>query len=72
MRKILVIAAAGVALAIGVPKAFAGGDSPSSNAPSNAPIQNAQPERPNHDDCPEKDGGGSAAPSQGTTENPEI
>ena len=82
MRKILVLAAAGAALAFGVPAAVALGDSPSSNAPSTAPIQSTQPEqqRPDHDDCPEKDGrgrgdapeqGGSAAPAP-STESPSI
>ena len=69
MRKILVLAAAGAALAIGVPKAFAVGDTPSSN---NAPVQNAQPDqqRPDRDDCPEKHGrgGGEQSSSSSTAE----
>ena len=82
MRKILVPAAAGAALAFGVPAAVALGDSPSSKAPSPAPIQSAQPAqpRPDRDDCPEKDGrgrgdapehGGSAEPAP-STESPSI
>ena len=85
MRKILVLAAAGAALAVGVPAAVALGDSPTSNT-VNTPVQNTQPEqaqpdreRPNGDDCPEKDGrgrgdgeqGGSAAPAP-STETPSI
>jgi hypothetical protein len=71
MRKILVLAAAGTALAIGVPAAVALGDSPS--PASTAPIQNAQPERerPNRDDCPEKDGREQRG-SSASAETPEI
>ena len=66
MKKYLALAAAGGALAIGVPAAFAATDAPST---PNTPVQTATPtpdqSRPGgRDNCPEKDGnGGSRAPS---------
>jgi hypothetical protein len=77
MKKFLIIAAAGAALAAGVPAALAatGGADPAP-ATTFQPVQQeqetpqAQPEqqRPDRGDCPEKDGGGGesaggAAPS---------
>jgi hypothetical protein len=60
--KLLAIIAAGGALAIGVPAALAATDAPDT---TNTPVQSATPtpdqprgERPNGDDCPEKDGRG--------------
>jgi hypothetical protein len=73
MKKYLALAAAGGALALGVPAALAATDAPST--PQNTPVQSATPtptpdqSRPDHGgrgDCPEKDGdggGGSSAPS---------
>ena len=62
--KLLAIIAAGGALAIGVPAALAATDAPDT---TNTPVQSATPtpdqprgERPNGDDCPEKDGRGSS------------
>ena len=75
MKKYLALAAAGGALALGVPAALAATDAPST---PNTPVQSATPtpdqSRPDNDggpgghgDCPEKDGngggGGSSAPS---------
>ena len=63
--KLLAIAAAGGALAIGVPAALAATD-----APSTTPVQNATPapDHPRGDDCPEKGGrgAGSSDNSQGS------
>jgi hypothetical protein len=62
MKKFLAIAAAGGALAIGVPAALAATDAPENT--SNTPVQNATPTpqqdqpRPDREDCPEKDGRG--------------
>ena len=62
MKKFLAIAAAGGALAIGVPAALAATDAPENG--TNTPVQNATPtpqqdqERPDREDCPEKDGRG--------------
>jgi hypothetical protein len=64
MKKFLAIAAAGGALAIGVPAALAATDAP--DRPSTTPVQNATPtpdsqqeqQRPDRGDCPEKDGRG--------------
>ena len=71
MKKYLAIAAAGGALAIGVPAAFAATDAP--NTP-NTPVQSATPtpdqQRPDREDCPEKDGDSSAAAT--TDASPEI
>ena len=55
MKKLLVIAAAGGALALGVPAALAATDSPdpAPAAVTTQPVQ--QQERPDRDDCPEKD-----------------
>jgi len=88
MKKFLVIAAAGGALAVGVPAALAATDTPTTDAPvQNVPVQTQestpapQQERPNRDDCPEKDGNGnggaSTAPQGGadssaTTPSPEL
>jgi hypothetical protein len=63
MKKYLAIAAAGGALAIGVPAALAATD-----APETTPVQSATPtpdqQRPDRDDCPEKGGsGGGQSPS---------
>ena len=58
MKKFLAIAAAGGALAIGVPAAFAAADAP--DTIQNTPVQEATPapEQPQpREDCPEKDGG---------------
>jgi hypothetical protein len=59
MKKYLALAAAGGALAIGVPAALAATESPDT---SNTPVQSATPapdqQRPNGDDCPEKGGRG--------------
>ena len=61
MKKYLALAAAGGALALGVPAAFAATDAPST---PNTPVQSATPtpdqSRPDHGgrgDCPEHDGG---------------
>jgi hypothetical protein len=71
--KLLAIAAAGGALAVGVPAALAATDAPDT---TNTPVQSATPapdqqrgERPNGDDCPEKDGqgGGGSDSNQGST-----
>ena len=66
--KLLAIIAAGGALAIGVPAALAATDAPETTT---TPVQSATPtpdqprgERPNGDDCPEKDGRGGGAPSE--------
>jgi hypothetical protein len=64
MKKFLALAAAGGALAIGVPAALAATD-----APQTAPVQNATPspdqQRPDREDCPFKDGrGGDDATTQ--------
>jgi uncharacterized low-complexity protein len=71
MKKYLALAAAGGALVIGVPAAFAATDSPST---PNTPVQSATPApdqaRPDHGgrgDCPEKDGG-----AQGSSSNSET
>jgi hypothetical protein len=62
MKKFLAIAAAGGALAIGVPAALAATDAPENT--TNTPVQNATPtpqqdqQRPDRADCPEKDGRG--------------
>jgi uncharacterized low-complexity protein len=71
MKKYFALAAAGGALALGVPAALAATDAPST--PQNTPVQSATPtpdqSRPEHGgrgDCPEKggdEGGGSSAPS---------
>ena len=61
MKKYLALAAAGGALAIGVPAALAATDAPEN---SNTPVQNATPtpqqdqQRPDREDCPFKDGRG--------------
>ena len=65
MKKLLVIAAAGGALAIGVPAAFAVTDSPQTqtiqqeSTPAPAPQERG-------DDCPEKDGQAGSASESGT------
>jgi hypothetical protein len=62
MKKFLAIAAAGGALAIGVPAALAATDAPENT--TNTPVQNATPtpqqdqQRPDREDCPFKDGRG--------------
>lgn len=56
MKKFLVIAAAGGALAIGVPAAIAATDSPTTQTIQQESTPAPQPERPNGDDCPEKNG----------------
>ena len=79
MKKYLALVAAGGALAIGVPAAFAATDAPST---PNTPVQSATPtpdqSRPDSDgdgrggrDCPEHDGngGGSAPSSQAPSES---
>jgi hypothetical protein len=75
MKKYLALAAAGGALAIGVPAAFAATDAPST---PNTPVQSATPtpdqSRPDNDggrggrgDCPEHDGNGGGASSAPST-----
>ena len=71
MKKFLAIAAAGGALAIGVPAALAATDAPESTG--NTPVQNAtptpqqeQPQRPDREDCPEKDGRGGNSDNSST------
>jgi hypothetical protein len=63
MKKFLIIAAAGAALAAGVPAALAATDSRETPAATFQPVQQQQPDR---GDCPEKDGDTSA------TATPEI
>jgi hypothetical protein len=70
MKKTLAVAAACGALAVGVPAAIAATDAPDT---ANTPVQTATPapdqtapeqprgDRPNGDDCPEKDGRGGGA-----------
>ena len=71
MKKYLAIAAAGGALAIGVPAAFAATDGP--NTP-NTPVQSTTPtptpdqQRPDREDCPEKDGRGNSDNSSSSAE----
>jgi hypothetical protein len=66
MKKYLALAAAGGALAIGVPAAFAATD-----APSTTPVQSATPtpdqQQPRGDDCPFEHGGGNAPSDSGTS-----
>jgi hypothetical protein len=77
MKKYLAIAAAGGALAIGVPAAFAATDAPTTTP--NVPVQDATPtpdsqqQRPDREDCPEKDGqgGGGQAPNSGSSQTPD-
>ena len=67
MKKFLVIAAAGGALAIGVPAAFAVTDTP--QTPTQTIQQESTPapqERPDREDCPEKNGGDASAETTGT------
>ena len=73
MKKYLALAAAGGALAIGVPAAFAATDAPSTPS-QNTPVQSATPtpdqSRPDHGgrgDCPEKDGGAQGSSSNSDT-----
>ena len=72
MKKYLAIAAAGGALAIGVPAAFAATDAPENT--TNTPVQSTTPtpapdqQRPDREDCPEKDGRGGGN-SSSTTAN---
>ena len=62
MKQFLALAAAGGALAIGVPAALAATDAPEN--PRNTPVQSTTPtpapdqQRPDREDCPEKDGRG--------------
>jgi hypothetical protein len=73
MKKYLALAAAGGALAIGVPAALAATDAPST---SNQPVQSAtptptpdqQPQRPDRGDCPEHDGRGGNQSSDASAE----
>ena len=68
--KLLAIAAAGGALAIGVPAALAATDSPATGTRSVQ--QEAQPqERPDRDDCPEK-GRGQGAATPDATATPDV
>ena len=71
MKKFLAIAAAGGALAIGVPAALAATDAPENG--TNTPVQNATPtpdsqqqQRPDREDCPEKDGRGGSSENSST------
>jgi hypothetical protein len=67
MKKYLALAAAGGALAIGVPAAFA-----ATGAPSTTPVQSATPspdrQQPRGDDCPFEDGRGGGSPSGGSSD----
>ena len=72
MKKYLALAAAGGALAIGVPAAFAATDAPST---PNTPVQSATPtpdqSRPDNGgrgDCPEHDGGNQGPSSSGNSD----
>ena len=65
MKKFLVIAAAGGALAIGVPAAFAVTDSPTPQTIQQESTPTPAP-RDRGDDCPEKNGGGASAETTGT------
>ena len=73
MKKYLAIAAAGGALAIGVPAAFAATDAPEST--TNTPVQSTTPtpapdqQRPDREDCPEKDGRGGGSGDNSSTSN---
>ena len=59
MKKFLVIAAAAGALAVGVPAAIAATDAAETPPATSAqPVQDQPQERPQRDDCPEKNGGG--------------
>jgi hypothetical protein len=70
MKKFLAIAAAGGALAIGVPAALAATDAPE-NTP-NTPVQSTTPtpspdqQRPDREDCPFKDGRGGNSENSST------
>jgi hypothetical protein len=77
MKKFLIIAAAGAALAAGVPAALAATDNGQAPAATFQPVQQQeeqtpQPERsrPDRGDCPEKDGAGGGDAS--ATATPEI
>ena len=71
MKKFLVIAAAAGALAVGVPAAIAATDSAETPPATTAqPVQDSQQqERPNRDDCPEKDGRGGGEGSNAPSSN---
>jgi hypothetical protein len=72
MKKFLVIAAAGGALAIGVPAAFAVTDAPQTQTIQQESTPAPQ-ERPDREDCPEKDGqsgGGNGASGSSATPTP--
>jgi hypothetical protein len=66
MKKFLVIAAAGGALAIGVPAAFAATGTPQTQTIQQESTPAPQQEQPRGDDCPEKDNDGASAESAGT------
>ena len=71
MKKFLVIAAAGGALAIGVPAAFAVTATP--QTPTQTIQQESTPapqERPDREDCPEKDGQGGGDGASGSAATP--
>ena len=71
LKRTLALALAGGSLAIGVPAALAagGGASP----PASTTIQDGQQQRPDREDCPEKDGErGSSAEPGGANEAPAI
>ena len=78
MKKFLIIAAAGAALAAGVPAAIAATDGTTPESARFQPVQQQeetpQPERqrPDREDCPEKNGGGEAAGGTAPSATPEI
>jgi hypothetical protein len=79
MKKFLIIAAAGAALAAGVPAAIAATDgSEPTPATTFQPVQQEeqtpQPERrrPDRGDCPEKDGAPDGGGGASSTATPEI
>ena len=72
MKKLLAIAAAGGALAIGVPAAFAVADTPETQTIQQSTPTPAPQERSDRDDCPEKDGQSGCAQGSSATATPEA